>query len=191
MVVADQATVHAEASQASNIVGSLGRGMVVTALEEQVVEGYTRIRIGSQKSGGPWIDRITHTGEVILEEVLAEQELQTIMARNVTKVTDQSPASDPLDQTQTANEQHADTSVPSPKAQQHAEAGGARTVSSSRPGVSKQALQHNSNATPERVGCQDQDQEKADSPLAPDAHNATVVPEAVPPAGTRCMPEAE
>eukprot|EP01043_Picozoa_sp_COSAG02_P003016 COSAG02_NODE_71_length_42019_cov_36.443893_19_plen_3171_part_00 len=191
MVVADQATVHAEASQASNIVGSLGRGMVVTALEEQVVEGYTRIRIGSQKSGGPWIDRITHTGEVILEEVLAEEELQTIMARNVAKVTDLSPASDPLDQTQTANEQHADTSVPSPKAQQHAEAGGARTVSSSRPGVSKQALQHNSNATPERVGCQDQDQEKADSPLAHDAHNATEVPEAVPPAGTRCMPEAE
>jgi len=94
MVVADVAEVHAQAkpNSGSEAIGTFAKGMVVTALEEVVIDGFTRVRIGGKDEGGPWMDRITSDGKIVLEELLAEEELQVTIGNNLANVGQVEPA---------------------------------------------------------------------------------------------------
>ena len=61
--------VRVSADPDSAMVEELDRGAVVSAVEEQIVGGHTRVRVGEDR----WVSRVTAKGKVLLGKI-AQQE---------------------------------------------------------------------------------------------------------------------
>ena len=68
-VLAKKAVVRADADPESSLVEELPQGTVVTAAEETLVAGHTRVRVGD----GRWVSKVTAKGKVLLEELEPQQ----------------------------------------------------------------------------------------------------------------------
>ncbi len=68
-VLAKKAVVRVDADPDSPLVEELLRGTVVTAAEEKVVAGHTRVRVGDSR----WVSKVTAKGKVLLEELTPQQ----------------------------------------------------------------------------------------------------------------------
>ncbi len=68
-VLAKKAVVRVGADPDSAVIEELPGGTVVTAAEEKLVAGHTRVRVGD----GRWVSKVTAKGKVLLDELAPEQ----------------------------------------------------------------------------------------------------------------------